>query len=119
MTSSSPIEKALERVSASGWLLKSLSKSPFNNQRPWSCELYPGHFGGSYFAGTINREGYTRYYGGMTTIIADGETACEAIHTALEALDKSDAKAVYESLEIALEDWLDAATQTVGDRRRD
>lgn len=117
MTSSSPLEQAIQAISATGWMLKSLGRSPFDSAAPWTCELYPGHFGGSYYQGTRRKSAqYTVWTGAMTTVLADGATPLDAVRNALAKLDKSDVKAVYEDLERAFEDWLDA-TQAARDRR--
>lgn len=110
MTTSSPLEKAIQGLSVTGWMLRSLSKGPFNCARPWSCELYPGHFGGSFYPG--RKVTSSVLTGGMRTIVADGATPLEAVRNAVALLDKSDAKAVYEDLERAFEDRLDAAQAT-------
>lgn len=113
MITSSPLERAIQGLSVTGWMLRSLSKGPFNSVSPWSCELYPGHFGGSLYVGRkVTSGSYSVWTGGMTTIVADGATPLDAVRNAVAKLDKSDVKAVYEDLERAFEDRLDAAQAT-------
>lgn len=99
------LERAVLRISRTGWLLQGLSRSPFNGARPWSCDLIPGHLGGIYQWGEKVRSGPGWVYpNSQARIVADGETALEAVENALAALDKSPARAVYLDLERAIED---------------
>ena len=112
MTSSSPLELAIQRISMTGWMLKSLSRSVYDSVKPWTCELYPGHFGGSYFPGTPNTDGYKTFSNPMATVMGEGATALEAVRDALLMLDKSDAAELYDDLERAFGDRVNAALQT-------
>lgn len=117
MTSSDSVEQAIRQILARGWLLAALGRSNYDCNNPWFVELYPGHFGGSLYRGSMHKTGgYTVYHNAMTTIKAEGPTPAQAIRNAISELDRSPVKAVYERLERAFEEWLDAR-QKAGDRR--
>jgi hypothetical protein len=104
------LEAAILAIHKTGWKLQGLSRSPFDSVRPWQCDLVPGHLG-PYYHGTRVKSGlWSTYANAQVRIVADGVTAEEAVRNALAILDKSDAKAVYEDLERAVEDAVDERT---------
>lgn len=108
----SPLEKAILDLPKSGWVLAGLSKSPFDSPRPWTCDLIPGHLGGSYYWGNKAKSGlYSTYPMAQARVIGSGDTPLAAIKDALVNLANSDAAEIYDDLIRAFEDAVDARTR--------
>lgn len=106
----SPLEAAIAEVGKRGWLIKGLGQSPFDNAKPWSCDVHPGHFG-EYVWGRPVRTGLdTAYEKGMVRFVVLGATALEAVQNAVAKIDGSKEKQIYERLERALSRWADVCT---------
>lgn len=112
----SGLELAIERVGKRGWLIRSLSRSEFNTIKPWFCAAYPGHLG-RYHEGTKVKNGlYSCYKNSMVMFTADGATALEAVNAVIAKIDASKEKRIYDDLEQAFEDTINARLQKIGDR---
>lgn len=102
-----PLEAAILAIPRTGWTLAGLSRSVFDCAQPWSCDLYPSHFG-SYQWGKQEKSGmWSVYPNAQVRITAAGATALEAVTNAMAMLDKSPARQVYLDLERALEEAMD------------
>jgi hypothetical protein len=112
----SPLDQAIQRVVKRGWLIKALGRSEFNGADPWFCCVYPGHLGGRYYQGTKVRKGlYSHYQNSMICLTGAGADALQAVNDAIAKIDASKERHVYEALEQAFEDMLNAHRQTTGD----